>query len=51
VTRSDSLLDHVSLRVANYDLSRQFYQEALAPLGYVLAMETESGAQLLDQAG
>jgi catechol 2,3-dioxygenase-like lactoylglutathione lyase family enzyme len=38
------LLDHVSLRVANYDRSRQFYQEALAPLGYVLAMETESGA-------
>jgi len=38
------MLDRVSLRVANYERSRQFYQAALAPLGYVLAMETDSGA-------
>jgi len=38
------LLDHVNLRVANYERSRQFYQAALAPLGYVLAMENDAGA-------
>jgi catechol 2,3-dioxygenase-like lactoylglutathione lyase family enzyme len=38
------VLDHVSLRVTNYDRSKRFYQAALAPLGYVLAMETDSGA-------
>ena len=38
------MLDHVNLRVANYERSRNFYQAALAPLGYVLAMETEAGA-------
>jgi catechol 2,3-dioxygenase-like lactoylglutathione lyase family enzyme len=38
------MLDHVSIRVANYDRSRQFYLIALAPLGYTLAMEISSGA-------
>lgn len=38
------MLDHVSLRVADYDRSKKFYQAALAPLGYTLAMEIESGA-------
>ena len=38
------MLDHVSLRVANYHRSKTFYQAALAPLGYTLAMEAESGA-------
>jgi catechol 2,3-dioxygenase-like lactoylglutathione lyase family enzyme len=38
------VLDHLSLRVANYERSRQFYLQALAPLGYVLAMEADSGA-------
>lgn len=38
------MLDHVSLRVTDYDRSRRFYEAALAPLGYVLAMETDSGA-------
>ena len=38
------MLDHVSLRVADYDRSKRFYEAALAPLGYVLAMETDSGA-------
>lgn len=38
-------LDHVSLRVAEYDRSKRFYEAALAPLGYTLAMETgDSGA-------
>ena len=38
------MLDHVSIRVVDYDRSRQFYQAALKPLGYTLAMETASGA-------
>jgi catechol 2,3-dioxygenase-like lactoylglutathione lyase family enzyme len=38
------LLDHISLRVADYDRSKRFYEAALAPLGYVLAMEADSGA-------
>jgi len=38
------MLDHISLRVADYDRSKKFYQAALAPLGYTLAMEVASGA-------
>jgi len=38
------MLDHISIRVSNYDRSRAFYGAALAPLGYTLAMETSSGA-------
>jgi catechol 2,3-dioxygenase-like lactoylglutathione lyase family enzyme len=38
------MLDHISLRVADYDRSKKFYQAALAPLGYTLAMEAASGA-------
>ncbi len=37
-------LDHINLRVADYVRSREFYQAALAPLGYRLAMEGSSGA-------
>ncbi|HEY0671719.1 MAG TPA: VOC family protein [Longimicrobiales bacterium] len=38
------MLDHVSLRVSNYDRSKRFYEAALAPLGFTLALETDSGA-------
>ena len=38
------MLDHISLRVADYHRSKEFYQAALTPLGYTLAMEGESGA-------
>ncbi len=38
------MLDHVSLRVADYDRSKRFYEAALAPLGFVLGMENDSGA-------
>lgn len=38
------MLDHVALRVADYERSRQFYAAALAPLGFTLAMEADSGA-------
>lgn len=38
------MLDHISIRVADYDRSKKFYEAALAPLGYTLAMEVDSGA-------
>jgi catechol 2,3-dioxygenase-like lactoylglutathione lyase family enzyme len=38
------VLDHINLRVTDYERSRTFYQAALAPLGYRLAMEGDSGA-------
>ena len=38
------MLDHVNIRVADYDRSKKFYEAALAPLGYKLAMEVDSGA-------
>ena len=38
------MLDHINLRVADYELSKKFYEDALAPLGYTLAMETAAGA-------
>ena len=38
------MLDHISIRVADYDRSKKFYAAALAPLGYTLAMEVDSGA-------
>jgi len=33
------MLDHVGLAVANFAKSREFYKQALAPLGYQLLME------------
>lgn len=38
------MLDHINLRVADYTRSKEFYEAALAPLGYRLAMEGASGA-------
>jgi catechol 2,3-dioxygenase-like lactoylglutathione lyase family enzyme len=39
------MLDHISLRVADYERSKTFYVAALAPLGFTLAMESAtSGA-------
>jgi catechol 2,3-dioxygenase-like lactoylglutathione lyase family enzyme len=38
------MIDHVSIRVADYDRSKTFYSAVLAPLGYTLAMETAAGA-------
>jgi catechol 2,3-dioxygenase-like lactoylglutathione lyase family enzyme len=38
------MLDHIGIRVLDYDRSRDFYRVVLAPLGYTLAMETSSGA-------
>ncbi len=38
------MLDHINIRVADYERSKKFYQAVLAPLGYTLAMEGASGA-------
>jgi catechol 2,3-dioxygenase-like lactoylglutathione lyase family enzyme len=38
------VLDHISIRVADYERSKRFYSAALAPLGYALFMEGASGA-------
>jgi catechol 2,3-dioxygenase-like lactoylglutathione lyase family enzyme len=35
------MIDHVALYVTDIDQSRRFYEQALAPLGYAVAMETE----------
>jgi catechol 2,3-dioxygenase-like lactoylglutathione lyase family enzyme len=31
--------DHVSLNVSDYEVSKRFYEQALAPLGYSVQME------------
>jgi catechol 2,3-dioxygenase-like lactoylglutathione lyase family enzyme len=33
------MLDHLGINVSDYDRSRDFYEKALAPLGYTLLME------------
>jgi catechol 2,3-dioxygenase-like lactoylglutathione lyase family enzyme len=38
------MLDHIIIRVADYERSKRFYSEALAPLGYTVFMERASGA-------
>jgi catechol 2,3-dioxygenase-like lactoylglutathione lyase family enzyme len=38
------MIDHLSIRVSNYEASKRFYTQVLAPLGYTLAMESVSGA-------
>ena len=39
------MLDHVNLPVSDFERSKRFYEEALAPLGYALLMEHDiSGA-------
>lgn len=38
------MLDHIGIRVTNYERSKAFYAAVLATLGYSLAMEGSSGA-------
>lgn len=38
------MIDHISIRVSDYDDSKRFYEAALAPLGYRLLMEGVYGA-------
>jgi catechol 2,3-dioxygenase-like lactoylglutathione lyase family enzyme len=33
------VLDHVGINISDYDRSREFYEQALAPLGFSLLME------------
>jgi len=33
------MIDHISVAVSNFDASKKFYAQALAPLGYALLME------------
>ncbi len=33
------MLDHITLRVSDYEKSKRFYEVALAPLGYMLSEE------------
>src|ERR1700730_12045234 len=37
------MLDHIGLNVSDYDRSRDFYERALAPLGFSLLMEPGPG--------
>jgi len=38
------MLDHVSLRVSDYERSKRFFAGALAPLGYKVLMEFQGSA-------
>ena len=38
------MLDHIVLNVSDYDRSRTFYEQALAPLGFSLLREPRPGA-------
>jgi catechol 2,3-dioxygenase-like lactoylglutathione lyase family enzyme len=40
------MIDHISLRVTNFQKSKDFYLKALAPLGYTLIMEFPEGLGL-----
>jgi catechol 2,3-dioxygenase-like lactoylglutathione lyase family enzyme len=40
------MLDHISLRVQDFDRALTFYKAALAPIGYAVAMEYPGGAGL-----
>ena len=45
------MLDHLGFPVSDYARSKAFYEEALAPLGYVLVMEVRQDASDLPAAG
>lgn len=46
------MLDHIGITVSNYEVSKKFYQKALAPLGYKLLMEVQGFAGFgLEQNG
>lgn len=38
------IIDHIGLAVSDYERSRKFFTQALAPLGIQLAMEVEGWA-------
>jgi catechol 2,3-dioxygenase-like lactoylglutathione lyase family enzyme len=36
-----TMIDHVSVRVSDYQRSKAFFEKALAPLGYTMVMELD----------
>jgi len=38
------MIDHISLRVSDFQRSKAFYEAALAPLGYTLVFSNDKGA-------
>jgi catechol 2,3-dioxygenase-like lactoylglutathione lyase family enzyme len=38
------MIDHLGIRVGNYERCKAFYEKALAPLGYALVSETQGWA-------
>jgi catechol 2,3-dioxygenase-like lactoylglutathione lyase family enzyme len=44
------MLDHVGFAVADYQRSKTFYEQALAPLGYTLLLEFSDAAAGFGQA-
>jgi catechol 2,3-dioxygenase-like lactoylglutathione lyase family enzyme len=45
------VIDHLSLEVADYERSKAFYSEALAPLGYELLLEFDGNVAGLGVKG
>ena len=46
------MIDHITIPVSNYEVSKKFYINTLAPLGYKLLMEVEGFAGFgLEQNG
>jgi catechol 2,3-dioxygenase-like lactoylglutathione lyase family enzyme len=45
------VLDHVGIRVSNFEQSKRFFTEALSPLGYELIMEPSVSAAGLGRQG
>lgn len=45
------MIDHLGLRVSDYQRSKRFFEKALAPLGYSLIMEHEISGGGFGRAG
>ncbi len=45
------MLDHIGFSVSDYARAKAFYEKALAPLGYVIAMEVQQDANDAKAAG
>jgi catechol 2,3-dioxygenase-like lactoylglutathione lyase family enzyme len=45
------MIDHLGIPVSDYKRAKTFYQQALAPLGYLLVMEVQQDASDTPAAG
>jgi catechol 2,3-dioxygenase-like lactoylglutathione lyase family enzyme len=45
------MIDHIGFPVSDYERSKRFYREALAPLGYALIMEVDQADSAHRAAG